>query len=135
MFENTDVDENNLFNTGFINIDDSNNCNLLQQLNEANPFDDFTITNLFDDNIPHETHSVNVMLEIYLHIQQDKNTEEVSLISSCNELVNYAIMHNYHLYISILILYYSSIVTNENEDTVRVVDEMIVVSDKENWCW
>jgi len=51
LFENTDVDENNLFNTGFINIDDSN-CNLLQ-MNEANPFDDFTITNLFDDNIQH----------------------------------------------------------------------------------
>ncbi|CAH1733270.1 unnamed protein product [Aphis gossypii] len=89
LFENIDVDENNLFNTGFINIDDSN-CNPLQ-FNEANPFDDFTITKLFDDNIPLETHSVNDMLEINLQFQQDKNTEEVSLISSCDELVNYAV--------------------------------------------
>lgn len=89
LFENIDVDENNLFNIDFINVDDSN-CNSLQ-FNEANPFDDFPITKLFDDNIPLETHSVNDMLEINLQFQQDKNTEEVSLISSCDELVNYAV--------------------------------------------
>ncbi|XP_025205831.1 uncharacterized protein LOC112602113 [Melanaphis sacchari] len=71
LFENVDVDENNF--------------------NEANPFDDFPMTNLFDDNIPLENHSVNDMLGINLQFQQDKNTEEVSLISSCDQLVNYAV--------------------------------------------
>jgi len=89
LFENIDVDENNLFNTDLINIDDSN-CNPLQ-FNESNPFDDFPMNNLFDDNIPLETHSVNDMLGINLQFQQDKNTEEVSLISSCDQLVNYAV--------------------------------------------